>query len=281
MLAASYMIAEVAGGFLTGSLALLADAGHMLSDSAALALALFAAWVAERPPDSRWTYGHARAEILAALAQGVALVAVALLIAFEAWARLEAPREVLAPGMFAIATGGLVVNLAALAILNAGRKHSLNIRGAWLHVLGDTLGSVGAMAAAVLIWRFGWYWADPSASLAISVLILFSAWQLIREAIDVLMEAAPRALDTEEIARSLGDVDGVQSVHDLHVWSLGHAQIALSCHLVVSRDGEGTPLLTAVYDMLGRLYGIDHATIQMEPEDFATQTPRSVCGCGP
>ncbi|MDH3520397.1 MAG: cation diffusion facilitator family transporter [Myxococcales bacterium] len=278
-LAVAYMIAEVVGGFLTGSLALLADAGHMLSDAAALVLALFASWVAGRPADSRWTYGHARAEILAALAQGLALVGVALIIATEALDRLGDPREVLGAGMFAIASGGLAVNLVALFILNAGREESLNVRGAWLHVLGDALGSVGAMIAGALIWAFAWTWVDPVASLAICALVLVSAWHLIREAVDVLMEAAPRGLDIEEITRSLCALDGVRSVHDLHVWSVGYKQIALSCHLVVPRDGGCTPLLSTVYALLGQRYRIDHATIQIEPEDFAEQTPRTVCGC--
>jgi cobalt-zinc-cadmium efflux system protein len=275
------MVAEIVGGILTGSLALLADAGHMLSDIAALALALFAAWVAARPADQRWTYGHARAEILAALAQGVALVAVALIIAFEAVERLGAPQSVRGLGMLLVATGGLAVNVAALLILNPGRSHSLNVRGAWLHVLSDALGSVGAMGAGALIWLFGWYWADPAASLAICALVLYSAWHLIREALDILMEAAPRGLDVGEVERSLSALDGVRSVHDLHVWSVGHGQIALSCHLVVPQDGRCTPLLAEVYNMLGARFDIDHATIQVEPEDFAGQTPRSVCGCGP
>ncbi|HEY5658534.1 MAG TPA: cation diffusion facilitator family transporter [Myxococcota bacterium] len=280
-LAAAYMVAEVVGGILTGSLALLADAGHMLSDTAALALALFAAWVASRPADQRWTYGHARAEILAALAQGVALVAVALLIAFEALERLAAPQPVRGLGMLSIATGGLAVNVAALLILNPGRSQSLNVRGAWLHVLSDALGSVGAMAAGALIWLFGWYWADPTASLAICALVLYSAWHLIRETLDILMEAAPRGLDVGDVERSLSAVNGVRSVHDLHVWSVSLGQVALSCHLVVRHDGQCTPLLTEVYRMLGNRFGIDHATIQVEPEDFADQTPRSVCGCTP
>jgi cobalt-zinc-cadmium efflux system protein len=189
-LAAVYLVAEVIGGWLTGSLALLADAGHMGSDVAALSLAWFAAWVAARPADDRWTYGRARAEILAALAQGVALVAVALLVASEAIARFAAPQPIVGAGVLVIATGGLLVNLAGLAILGDGHEHSLNLRGAWLHVLSDALGSVGAMIAGLCVWQFGWLWADPAASLAIAALVLVSAWALIREAVDVLMEAA-------------------------------------------------------------------------------------------
>jgi cobalt-zinc-cadmium efflux system protein len=203
-LAAAYLVAEVIGGLWTGSLALLADAGHMASDVAALSLALFALWVASHPADDRWTYGRSRAEILAALAQGVALVAVALLIALEAIERIGEPREVMGGGVLAIATGGLVVNLAALAILGDGHSHSLNVRGAWLHVLSDALGSVGAMIAGLLVWRFGWLWADPAASLAIAALVLFSSWHLIREAVDVLMEAAPRELEMDALRSDRG-----------------------------------------------------------------------------
>lgn len=280
-LAAAYMVAEVVGGILTGSLALLADAGHMLADVAALALALFAAWVATRPAGARWTYGRARAEILAALAQGVALVVVSLFIAFEAASRFAEPQPVMGFGMFAIATGGLLVNLLSLRILNDDRHSSLNVRGAWLHVLSDALGSIGAMTAGALIWAFDWRLADPVASIAICALVLFSAWHLIRDAVDILMEAAPRGIDIDDVQRSLTALAGVQNVHDLHVWSLGHEQVALSCHLVVAEDGRCTPLLTEVYALLGSRFDIEHATIQVEPEDFSGQTPRSVCGCAP
>jgi len=279
-LAASYMVAEVVGGLWTGSLALLADAGHMLSDVAALSLALFAAWVAAHPADDRWTYGRARAEILAALGQGVGLVAVALLVSLEAIERLGEPREVLGPGMLAIATGGLAVNVAALFVLGEGRAHSLNVRGAWLHVLSDALGSIGAMLAGLLVWQLGWLWADPAASLAIAVLVLFSAWHLIREAVDILMEAAPRHVDVDAIRRGLAALGGVRGVHDLHVWTLGHGQVALSCHLVVPGAEHAETLLTEAYTLLGSEYAIDHATIQIEPESLADASPRSVCGGG-
>jgi len=282
-LAASYLVAEVVGGLWTGSLALLADAGHMASDVAALSLALFAVWVASHPADDRWTYGRSRAEILAALAQGVGLVAVALLIALEAFERIAAPRPVMGGGVLAIATGGLAVNLAALAILGDGHAHSLNVRGAWLHVLSDALGSVGAMIAGFLVWRFGWLWADPAASLAIAALVLFSSWHLIREAVDVLMEAAPRELEVDALRRDLSALAGVRSVHDLHVWTLGQGRVALSCHLVVPRVEHSERLLTDAYTLLGNRHGIDHATIQVEPESLADASPRSVCalGCDP
>lgn len=282
-LAASYLFAELIGAWWTGSLALLADAGHMASDVAALSLALFALWVAQHPADDRWTYGRSRAEILAALAQGVALVAIAGLIAIEAFERIGAPQPVMGGGVLAIATGGLLVNLAALAILGDGHEHSLNVQGAWLHVLSDALGSVGAMVAGLLVWQFGWLWADPAASLAIAALVLFSSWHLIREAVDVLMEAAPRHLDVDGVRRDLASLGNVRSVHDLHVWTLGQGRVALSCHLVVPALERSEQLLTDAYALLGNRHGIDHATIQVEPESLADASPRSVCalGCEP
>ena len=282
-LAAAYLVAEIAGALWTGSLALLADAGHMASDVAALSLALFAAWVASHPADDRWTYGRSRAEILAALAQGVALAAVALLVAVEAFERLSAPQPVLGAGVLAIATGGLLVNLAALAVLGGDHEHSLNVRGAWLHVLSDALGSVGAMLAGLIVWQLGWLWADPAASLAIAALVLASAWHLIRDAVDVLMEAAPRGLDVDTVRRDLAALVGVRSVHDLHVWTLGQGRVALSCHLVVARVERSEVLLTEAYTLLGNRHRIDHATIQVEPESLADASPRSVCalGCAP
>jgi cobalt-zinc-cadmium efflux system protein len=282
-LAAAYLVAEVLGGLWTGSLALLADAGHMGSDVAALSLALFATWVASHPADDRWTYGRARAEILAALAQGVGLVVVAILVAVEAVARFDALRPIEGAAMSAIATGGLLVNLAALAVLGDGHAHSLNLRGAWLHVLSDAVGSVGALLAGLCVWQLGWLWADPAASLAIAALVLASAWTLIRDAVDVLMEAAPRGLDVDGVRRDLGALAGVRSVHDLHVWTLGQGRVALSCHLVVAVVERSEALLTDAYTLLGNRHRIDHATIQVEPESLAHASPRSVCalGCEP
>ena len=282
-LATAYLVVEVVGAVWTGSLALLADAGHMLSDVAALSLALFAAWVALRPADDRWTYGGSRAEILAALAQGAALMVVAVLISVEAFERFATPQTVQGPGVLAIATGGLLVNLAALRVLGDGHQHSLNVRGAWLHVLSDALGSIGAMGAGLLIWQFGWLWADPAASLAISALILFSAWHLIRDAVDVLMEAAPRHVDMEALRRGLAALESVQSVHDLHVWTLGQGRVALSCHLVTDHVANSESLLTDAYTLLGTQHDIDHATIQIETESLAHSSPRSVChgACDP
>lgn len=279
-LAAIYMVAEIVGGLLTGSLALLADAGHMASDVGALALALFANWVASRPADARWTYGRARAEVLAALAQGAGLVAVAFLVIGEAVERLQAPTPVLGEGMLIIATGGLVVNVAAMFILHGGRSDSMSVRGAWLHVLSDALGSVGAIAAGTLVWVFGWHWADPAASVLICALILFSAWHLLRDAVDVLMDAAPRHLDVDEIRASLSELIDVKAVHHLHVWTIGSGETSLSCHLVSGLQTDPTDLLRASYELLGQRFSIAHATIQIEPESFASETPTSICSGG-
>jgi len=272
-----YMVAEVVGGLWTGSLALLADAGHMLSDVASLGLTLFALWFASRPATARRTYGHSRAEILAALAQGVALVAVAILIAIEAVERLGEPPEVHGLGVIWIGTGGLVVNLVGLVLLERGRHESLNIRGAWLHLVSDALGSIGAITSGVVLWLFDWRWADPAASLAISALVLVSAWHLLRDAIDVLMETAPRHLDVDEIRRALGELPGVLEVHDLHVWSIGQGDASLSSHVVAAPETAPSELLRAIYELLGSRFGLGHATIQIEPESFAGLSPASVC----
>jgi cobalt-zinc-cadmium efflux system protein len=277
-LAFTTMLAEIAGSWWSGSLALAADAGHMLSDIGSLGLALFATWVASRPAGVRWTYGRVRAEILAALGQGVALVGVAGLIGVEALSRLATPHPVAGPLLFGIAAFGLVINLVCLWMLSADSQRSLNVRGAWLHVLSDALGSVGAMTAGALVWAFGWSWADPAASLAICGLVIYSSWHLLREVVDVLMEAAPRDLDVDAVHAALSRLRDVRSVHDLHVWTLGSARLALSCHLVVRDASASTALLSEAYAVLGARFGIDHATIQVEPESFAEETPRSICG---
>jgi cobalt-zinc-cadmium efflux system protein len=268
-LVVAYMGAEVVGGLLTNSLALLADAGHMLSDAAALALSLFALWIADRrPPGSLRTYGYYRAEILAALANGAALVAIAILIAVEALSRLRHPPEVRAEGMLAIAAGGLLVNLAALGLLHGSRGEGLNLRGAWLHVLSDALGSVQAIAAGVLIWAFGWRWADPAASLAIALLVVWSAWALLKEAVAVLMEAAPGHIDVDSVRTAILSVECVGGVHDLHVWSIASGFECLSAHVVADPRGERDALLDELRRMLHDRFGIDHITIQVEPPGF-------------
>jgi cobalt-zinc-cadmium efflux system protein len=266
-LAASYMLAEAVGGWLTGSLALLADAGHMLSDAAALGLSLFAMWMAQRPPNPRRTWGYHRTEILAALANGATLVAIAAWVVLEAVRRFDHPPKVDAPVMMGIAIGGLVVNLIGLRILSGGRDESLNVRGAWLHVLTDALGSVQAIAAGALIWAFGWDWADPAASILISLLVVYSGWHLLRETVGVLMEGTPAHIDLDDVRKTLACLPGVEGVHDLHVWTITSGMEALSAHLVVEDETCTRTLLQSVRSSLHDRFGIHHATVQIELED--------------
>lgn len=264
-----YMVAEVIGGLLTNSLALLADAGHMLSDAAALALSLFAIWIAQKPATPRHTYGYYRTEILAALANGATLVAISIYIFVEAFQRFDEPPEVQGALMMGIAVGGLLVNLAGLWILNAGRGESLNVRGAWLHVLTDALGSVGAIAAGGLIWAFGWNWADPVASALIGILVLYSSWALLKETVAVLMEGTPGHIDVDQVRDTIRAVPGVRAVHDLHVWTITSGMVAMSGHVVVDEDQYGAAMLRRVRALLHDRFEIDHATIQLEPHGFA------------
>lgn len=271
LLAAAYMGAEAIGGFLTGSLALLADAGHMLSDVGALALALFAMWLAQRPPTRTRTYGFHRAEILAALANGSVLVAISLVIFWEAAQRLRHPEPVQGPLMMALAGGGLVVNLAMLKLLAGGREHSLNVRAAWLHVMSDTLGSLQTLAAGFLIWKLGWTWADPVASILIGVLLIFSSWNVLKEAVGVLMEGAPPHLDVDRVRETLLATPGVEGVHDLHLWTLTSGREALSGHVVIGSEEDPSLILAALRAALHQRFGIDHLTLQLEPRGFEEQ----------
>lgn len=264
----AYMAAEVAGGLVSGSLALLADAGHMLSDAGSLALALFALWIAERPPTREKTYGYYRMEILAALANGVTLVLVALYIFYEAWHRFQDPPDVTGAIMMGVATGGLLVNLAGLALLHSSRDRSLNLRGAWLHVLADAAGSVGAIVAGVLVWWQGWNWADPAVSVLIGLLVLASSWSLLKESVAVLMEAAPAGIDVDRVRDEMVGIDGVVGVHDLHVWSITSGLVSLSAHVAVDDTRPAAAVLGEVRHALQDRFGIGHTTIQLEPEGF-------------
>lgn len=274
-LAATYMAAEAVGGWWTGSLALLADAGHMLADVFALSLSLLAARLARRPASRQQTYGHHRTEVLAALTNGILLVVVALLVVNEALDRFGTSREILGGPMLAIATGGLAVNLVGLWILSSGRRENLNVRGAWLHVAADAMGSVGAMTAGVLVWAFGWLWADAAASIAIAALILYASWSLLREAVAVLMEWAPSNVDVAGVEGSILQLEGVLAVHDLHVWTISSGRIALSGHVVAMRNCDRDKLLQSVSDSLHQNFRIEHSTIQIETEDF--DEPGGVC----
>jgi cobalt-zinc-cadmium efflux system protein len=268
VLVCGYIGVEVVGGWMSGSLALLADAGHMLSDAAALAITLFALRMARRPATPERTYGYHRAEILAAVGNGAALVAIAIGILWEAIARWQHPPEVAGGLMMGVAAGGLLVNLIGLAILHSSREENLNLHGAWLHVLSDALGSVGALAAGAAILAGGWEWADPVASAIIAVLVLYSAWKLLDDAVHVLMEGAPPHIDVNAVRSALTTTPGVIDVHDLHVWTITSGMIAMSGHVVVEDEGGGPALLRALAETLRARFGIEHTTIQVEPRGF-------------
>lgn len=258
-----FMVAEVVGGLLSGSLALLADAGHMFTDAGALALSLLAMRMAQRPPSPEKTYGYVRLEILAALANGATLLAIAVFIVLEAWDRLHDPVLVDGPVMLTVAVMGLGVNVVGALLLHAHAHDNLNVRGAYLHVLGDLLGSVGAIGAAVIILTTGWTPADPIISVVIAVLILISAWKLVREATDVLLEAAPAHVDVASIVGELRSIQGLDDVHDVHVWTLTSGFVALSAHGVLDDPAAHTRILEEVQSRM-RERGIGHVTFQLE-----------------
>jgi cobalt-zinc-cadmium efflux system protein len=266
-------LVELAGGWLTNSLALLTDAAHMLTDVAGLALTLFALWIAGRPASERKTFGYYRAEILAALVNGVVLCVLVLGIILEAWRRLQDPPSVRAGGMLAIAAGGLVVNLFVAHQLREHQGRSLNLRGAYLHVISDLLGSLGAILAGAVILTTGWNTIDPLVSLLIAGLILFSSWKLVREAVDVLMEAVPSHVDVDRLERALAAVQGVEEVHDLHVWTLTTGRHALSAHVVARGPVRDDTLLAALSDVCRRDFQVEHTTIQVEHESQRSREP--------
>jgi cobalt-zinc-cadmium efflux system protein len=272
-LASVLCLTEAVGGYLTNSLALVSDAAHVLGDVGALGLTLFALWVGTRPASDSKTFGYHRAEILAALVNGVILWVVGILIVIEAWQRLQAPPAVAGPGMLAVAIIGLAVNAFVARRLREHQGHSLNLRGAYLHVLSDLLGSIGAAVAGVVIVVSGWLPADALASLLIVALILFGSWTLVREAVDVLMEAVPAHIDVETLRLALERVPGTDEVHDLHVWSLTTGRCALSAHAVVNASARDDAILAAMADLCAREFQIEHVTIQIEHESRRAAEP--------
>ncbi|MFN8542929.1 MAG: cation diffusion facilitator family transporter [Candidatus Binatia bacterium] len=266
-------VGELAAGWWTNSLALMSDAAHVFADAAALGLALFALWIGPRPAGPSKTYGYYRAEILAALVNGVVLWVVVFFIAVEAWGRLRAPAPVAGKGMLVAAALGLAANVFVAARLRAHKEESLNLRGAYLHVISDLLGSVGALAAAVVILTTGWQGADAVASLVIAGLILVSSWSLVREAVDVLMEAVPPHVDVDALQRGLEGCAGVDEVHDLHVWTLTTGHYALSAHAVVDGSVSDGRILDAMAALCAERFHIDHVTIQLEHESRRAAEP--------
>ncbi|HSB10826.1 MAG TPA: cation diffusion facilitator family transporter [Blastocatellia bacterium] len=269
VLTLAYMLAEIAGGFLTNSLALLSDAGHMLADVAALVLAFFALRFAARPATATKTYGYYRMEILAALANGTALVVISLLIAYEAFHRIRSPEGVRGLELTVIAAGGLVVNLISAYLLHPASEENLNMRGAFLHVLGDALGSIGAIVAGVLIWQWGWMIADPLISVAMCLLIIYSSWQLVRESVNILLEGTPSHINIRALVDTIHAVPGVVGVHDLHVWTISSGMEALSAHVTIEPEASHRATLEVLQERLRAGFNIGHLTIQIESPDEA------------
>lgn len=272
VLIGGFFVVEAVAGVLTGSLALLSDAGHMLTDVIGLGMALAAIQLAtrfqrrdDRPGDGH-TFGVYRLEILAAFVNALLLFAVAIWVVIEAVRRLFDEPEVIGVPMLIVASLGLVVNLVAFALLRQGSKESLNVEGAYLEVLADTIGSVGVIAAAVLVAAFGWTWADPAVAMLIGLWILPRTWQLGRRAVRVLLQAAPPHVDLAALADDLAGIEGVCDVHDLHVWTLTSDMEAASAHLVVPEGTDQHAVLDQARDLLSTTFGIDHGTFQVEPD---------------
>ncbi|MHB8067385.1 MAG: cation diffusion facilitator family transporter [Desulfobaccales bacterium] len=263
-----FFVVELVGGLLTNSLALLADAGHMFSDVAALGLSFLALKWTARPPTSQKTYGYHRLEILVALLNGVALWAMAAYIFYEAYGRIFQPPQINTVPMLIIATLGLLINLFGVFILYPTREHSINLRSAFIHLAADSLGSVAAMAAGVAILLKGWYWFDPLAGGIIGVMIIVGSWQLVREATDILMEATPRHIDPAEVAGALEDHPLVEKVHDLHIWTIASGIYALSVHVGVNNSEDRDCLTWELEELLRQRFGLEHNTIQIEGPGF-------------
>lgn len=264
-LTGGFMVAEALGGLLTGSLALLADAGHMLADAIALGLAWYAFHLAGRPATGRLTYGFGRVKTLVAYTNGIAIFVIALWIVYEAWGRLMAPAPVLGGPMLVVAAAGLLVNIASFFVLHGGDRESLNMRGAILHVLGDLLGSAAAIVAAIIILATGWTPIDPVLSVLVSLLILSTAWSLMREAAHVLLEGVPASLDRDLIAKDLeASVKGVREVHHMHIWSLDGTSNMATLHACLSDGVNPHVAVSAIKKRLAARHGIEHATVETE-----------------
>jgi cobalt-zinc-cadmium efflux system protein len=266
---AIYFVVELVGSIITNSLALLADAWHMLNDASALVFAIFAAWVAERPVDVKKTFGYYRAEILAAFLNGIFLWAVVVFIFYEAIQRIQSPLRVQSFDMTIIAFFGLVANGVSAYVLSKSRSESLNVKGAFLHVLSDALGSIGAVAAGLIMYLTGQYLADPIISMLLGLLIFYSSWKLVHESLNVLLEGVPYGIDVNAVERRIRKSKGVKDVHDLHVWCITPTKIcALSCHVIVEEKTDRKKLLSDLMSMLKEEFGIDHTTIQLEDEGY-------------
>jgi cobalt-zinc-cadmium efflux system protein len=266
-LTGTFLVAEVIGGILTGSLALLSDAAHMMTDTAGLAIALAAVRIGARPADNRRTFGYKRFEILAAAFNALLLFGVAAYILYEGIKRFVEPSEIQSLPMLVIAALGLVVNLIAMRILDAGRTSSLNVKGAYLEVWSDMLGSVGVIAAALIIWLTGWTWVDPLVAIAIGFWVLPRTWVLFKETTNILLEGVPEGIDLDKLSARLASVPGVASIHDLHVWALTSGMPSLSAHLVLKDGSDPETTREAATEAMHEGFDIDHTTFQIERTD--------------
>lgn len=267
---AFYLIVEVIGGFWTGSLALLADAGHMLTDVAGVGLALLAIWFAEKPASPQRTYGYYRVEILAALTNAAVLILISLYILYEAYERFKNPPEVETAWMLGVAAIGLIINIIGMYILRAGSKESLNMKGAYFEVLSDMLTSIGVIIAGIIMLTTGWYYADPIISAGIGLFILPRTWSLLKDAVGVLIEGTPADVDLPKLRESLEKIEGVAGIHDLHVWSLTSGVNAMSVHAVLADGAQHDDVLARVHEHTTENFKISHVTVQTERGDFAT-----------
>lgn len=267
-LTCGYFVAEIVGGLLTGSLALLADAGHMLTDIFGMGMSVAAMKLGEKPANARKTYGYLRGEILAALANGAMMVAVAVGIVFEAFRRFREPPQILGGWMLVVAGCGLLVNLVSAALLRHDARQSINLRGAYLEVLGDLLGSIGALVAAAIVMLSGWRLADPIVGVGIGLFIVPRAWRLIDESLNILLEGAPQDLDLPALRRQLEELPGVVRVHDLHAWAITSGKNTVSGHLAVHDPCDAGQILAEAHRALRDQFQIEHATLQVEPLDF-------------
>lgn len=268
LLTFGFALVEAFGGWWTGSLALIADAGHMVTDSAALLLAWLAARLSQRPPNARMSYGYRRAEVLSAFLNALLMLGILALLVPAAIERFQQPREVLGGGVMVVAFVGLMVNLAVLRVLHAADRGALNTRGALLHVLGDLLGSIAALAAGLVIWLTGWTPIDALLSLFIAALILVSAGHIVRDVLRVLMEAVPAGITLEGVRARLLQANGVSAVHDLHIWTLAGDRLLLSAHLGIERNEDWPRLLVELQRLLRDEFAISHATLQPEPPEY-------------
>jgi cobalt-zinc-cadmium efflux system protein len=264
----TYLAAEVIGGIVTKSLALLADAGHMLTDVGGLALALFAINITQRSPTEKRTYGYYRAEILAALANAIVLIFISLYILYEAWQRFKSPPEVSSKNMLIVAAIGLAVNITGIIILRKGSQQSLNMKGAYFEVLSDMLTSIGVMIAAIIMLTTGWYYADPIISAGIGLFILPRTWILLKDAVGILLEGTPSDINLADLKAALNSIPGVIAIHDLHVWSLTSGMNAMSVHVLVTENMNAKDVLTVIKLKMRDDFKITHTTIQIEEAGF-------------